>query len=86
LYFSFGNKGINKAKYNIFIFFILFNWGIVFTLNNYLYFMQQILSDFIDLIFGSNDPANEQLHSWWVIFGVLLFLVFIVFVLPVSGT
>jgi hypothetical protein len=35
--------------------------------------MQQILSDFIDLIFDSNDPANEQLHSWWVIFGVLLF-------------
>jgi hypothetical protein len=48
--------------------------------------MQQILSDFIDLIFGSNDPANEQLHSWWVIFGVLLFLVFIVFVLTVSRT
>jgi len=48
--------------------------------------MQQILSDFTHLIFSSTaSKENEELHGWWVISGVLLFLVFIISILTISS-
>ena len=49
-------------------------------------FLREALSSFINLIFASNDPKeNEQLRNWWEIILVFSILGLIAFIMAATG-